>query len=110
VDKDTAGDGSLLAFDEYGNAKGGVRNVFVDVPIAANGVLGKGRTTAQDRLCQLGGTKVSLPDEMLKTLYKSSADYQDRVSKRLDALIKDGWFLPEYAKDVRVDAQAARIP
>ena len=58
VDQDTANDGSHLALDELGNAKGGVRNVWVDVPIATYGVFGKGKTTAQDRLCQLAGTEV----------------------------------------------------
>ena len=101
---------NTIAVDEYGNAKGGVRNVFVDVPIATNGVLGKGKTQAQDRLCQLGGTKVALPEATVKKLYKSGADYQDRVNKRLDALVKEGWFLPEYVDDVRRDAAAAKIP
>ena len=101
---------NAIAVDEYGNAKGGVRNVFVDVPIATNGVLGKGKSQAQDRLCQLGGTKVGLPEGTLKKLYKSGADYQDRVNKRLEALVKEGWFLPEYVEDVRKDAAAARIP
>jgi len=101
---------NMVGVDEYGNAKGGVRNVFVDVPIASNGVLGKGKTPAQDRLCQLGGTKVALPDATLKQLYRSRADYQDRVNKRLDALVKDGWFLPEYVDDVRKDAAAVKIP
>jgi Alpha/beta hydrolase domain len=110
VDKDTTNDGSLLALDQYGNAKGGVRNVFVDVPIATNGVLGKGKTQAQDRLCQLGGTKVPLPDETLRKLYKNRGDYQERVNKRLNELMKEGWFLPEYADDVRADAKSARIP
>jgi len=110
VDKDTTGDGSLLALDQYGNTKGGVRSVFVDVPVAANGVLGKGKTPAQDRLCQLGGTKVPLADEKLKTLYKSGSDYQNRVTTRLNELIRDGWFLPEYANDVRTDAKNVRIP
>jgi hypothetical protein len=103
-------DGSAVALDQYGNAKGGVRNVFVDVPIATNGVLGKGKTPAQDRLCQLGGTKVPLPVEVLGKLYKDGADYQSRVNKRLDELVRDGWFLPEYATDARADAKAARIP
>jgi len=101
---------NAVAVDEYGNAKGGVRNVFVDVPIAANGVLGKGKTPAQDRLCQLGGTKVRLADATLHQLYKSHGDYQDRVNKRLDALVKEGWFLPEFVDDVRKDAAAVKIP
>jgi len=110
VDKDTNGDGSLLALDQYGNAKGGVRNVFVDVPIATNGVLGKGKTPAQDRLCQLGGTKVALAEEKLRKLYKSSDDYRNRVNTRLDELIREGWFLKEYAGDVRDDAKRVTIP
>ncbi len=98
-----------VAVDEYGNAKGGVRNVFVDVPVAANGVLGKGRTPQQDRLCQLGGTKVMLPAETLAKLYGNNASYQKRVNTRLRDLVKKGWFLPEYADDVRKDARAVSI-
>ncbi len=98
-----------VAVDEYGNAKGGVRNVFVDVPVAANGVLGKGRTTQQDRLCQLGGTKVMLPPETLAKLYRNSDGYRKRVNARLKELVKEGWFLPEYVDDVRTDAEGVQI-
>ena len=100
---------NAVVVDEYGNAKGGVRNVFVDVPIASNGVLAKGKTPAQDRLCQLGGTKVMLPDATLVKLYKNSDRYQKRVNARLAELVKDGWFLPEYADEVRKDAKGVRI-
>jgi alpha/beta hydrolase family protein len=100
---------NAVAVDEYGNAKGGVRNVFVDVPIASNSVLAKGKTPAQDRLCQLGGTKVMLPDATLVKLYKNSDGYQKRVNARLAELVKEGWFLPEYADDVRKDAKGVRI-
>ena len=31
-----------------------------------------------------------------KVLLQDSADYQNRVNKRLDELIRDGWFLPPY--------------
>jgi Alpha/beta hydrolase domain len=98
-----------VALDEFGNAKGGVRNVFVDVPIAANGVLGKGKTPAQDRLCQLGGTKVMLPETTLTKLYKNGDGYQKRVNARLAELVREGWFLPEYVQDVRKDAQDVSI-
>ena len=110
VDRDTAGDGSPLALDEYGNAKGGVRNVWVDVPIATYGVFGKGKTQQQDRLCQLAGTKVALETDALRKLYRGSADYVARVEQRLKQLISDGWFLPEYAEMVRADARAAQLP
>jgi hypothetical protein len=110
VDNDAANDASPLALDEHGNARGGVRNVWVDVPIATYGVMGKGKTTAQDRLCQLGGTEVALSDAVLKKLYSSKDDYARRVEQRMKQLITDGWFLPEYADMVRGDVKATTIP
>ena len=110
VDRDEAGDGSPLALDEHGNAKGGIRNIWVDVPIATYGVFGKGKTQQQDRLCQLAGTKVPLADDVLRRLYRGSADYVARVEQRLKQLMNDGWFLPEYADMVRTDARAVQIP
>jgi hypothetical protein len=110
VDQNPAGDGSHLALDEFGNAKGGIRNVWVDVPIATYGVFGVGKTQAQNRLCQLAGTKVPLPDATLRTRYRNKADYVDKVNRRLRELVAAGWFLPEYADAVRADANAANIP
>ena len=110
VDQDPKNDGSHLALDEHGNAKGGIRNVWVDVPIATYGVFGKGRTPQQDRLCQLAGTKVPLADAVLRKQYKGSGDYTARVEQRLKQLIAEGWFLPEYAEMVRADARAVRVP
>ena len=110
VDQNTANDGSFLALDEHGNAKGGIRNVFVDVPVAANGVMGKGKTTAQDRLCLLAGTKVPLKTEVLRRLYTSTDDYVAKVDRRLRELVDAGWFLPEYADAVRADARKAAFP
>ncbi len=110
VDQDATGDGSPLALDAFGNATGGIRNVWVDVPMATYGVMGKGKTTATDRLCLLAGTKSPLPDATLRMLYPSRAQYATRVDERLTQLIAEGWFLPEYADRVRADAQAAAIP
>jgi hypothetical protein len=110
VDQNTAGDGSHLALDEYGNAKGGIRNIWVDVPTATNGVFGQGKTEAGNRLCQLAGTKARLPDATLKKLYPTKEEYVRRANRRLDELIAEGWFLPEYADAIRKDIQAVEIP
>jgi hypothetical protein len=110
VDRDPSGDGSFLALDEFGNAKGGIRNVWVDVPIATYGVFGKGKSTAQDRLCQLGGTEVSLPPATLTRLHTNAERYRTRVRQRLTDLVLAGWFLPEYADAVMRDAAATAIP
>jgi hypothetical protein len=105
VDQNTVNDGSHLALDEHGNAKGGVRNVWVDVPIATYGVFGKGKTTAQDRLCLLAGTEVALTDATRKTLYPSKTDYVRKVESRVNELVKAGWFLPEYVDALKKDAE-----
>ena len=110
VDQDPKNDGSHLALDEHGNATGGIRNVWVDVPIATYGVFGKGKTQQQDRLCQLAGTKVPLAAEVLRKLYRSNADYTARVEQRLKQFIADGWFLSEYADMARADAKNVVIP
>jgi hypothetical protein len=110
VDQDTAGDNSPLALDGNGNAKGGVRNVWVDVPIATYGVMGKGKTQAQDRQCQLAGTEVPLPAATLKSLYRDKSDYETKVEKRLGELVKEGWFLPEYVDVIKADARATAFP
>ncbi len=110
VDQNTSNDGSPLALDEHGNAQGGIRNVWVDVPTATNGVFGKGKTPAQDRLCQLAGTKVPLPDATLKKLYPSKSAYVTKVRQRLDQLVAQGWFLPEYVDTVRREADAMPLP
>ena len=110
VDGDTAGDGSHLALDEFGNAKGGIRNVWVDVPIATYGVFGKGKTTAQDRLCMLAGTEVPLPADTMRKLYRNNADYGERVNRRLQQLVSEGWFLPEYVDTVKADVKVTTIP
>jgi len=78
--------------------------------VAADGVKGKGKTTAQDRLCLLAGTKVPLAPEVLRRLYKSKDDYVAQVDRRLKELVDAGWFLPEYADAVRADARAAALP
>ena len=110
VDQDPANDGSHLALDEHGNATGGIRNVWVDVPIATHGVFGKGKTTATDRLCLLAGTKVPLAADTLKKLYPRRDQYATAVGRRLGELIAQGWFLPEYADMVRRDAQQTPLP
>jgi hypothetical protein len=110
VDQNPANDGSHLALDEFGNARGGVRNVWVDVPVATHGVFGKGKTTATDRLCLLAGTKVPLADTALRALYRDKAQYIERVNRRLESLVAEGWFLAEYVDLVRSDAAATAIP
>ena len=108
VDYNTENDGSLLALDEYGNVKGGIRNPYVDVPVKSYRVPNAGAeppitnahpfvavrgAAAQNQLCGLANYELPLPPAQLKKLYKDKKDYQTKVQQRYDELVKQGWAL-----------------
>jgi hypothetical protein len=119
VDRNVANDGSLMALDEHGNPRGGIRNPYVDVPAKKYGVRNEGAVppipnahpfvavrgeAAQNQLCGLAGYEIDFPAAQLKKLYRNSKDYQARVARSVDALTKQGWSLPVYREVVLGDA------
>jgi hypothetical protein len=110
VDNDTSNDGSPLALDEFGNALGGVRNTYVDVPVAQYGVPNVGSTPAAAFTCSIAGYRLPFSEDTLRSLYKNRAQYIREVNRRLKELKREGWFLPEYADVVRRDALQIDIP
>jgi hypothetical protein len=109
-DNNSANDGSRLALDENGNAKGGVRNTYVDVPVAQYGVPNAGAMPAANFNCSIAGWRIAYDEETLRELYKNHGAYISKLNRRLMELVREGWMLPEYAEDVRADAQAISIP
>jgi hypothetical protein len=119
MDYNTAGDGTLMALDEYGNVKGGIRNPYVDVPVKKYGVPNSGAQppiknphpflaargeAAQNQLCGLANYEEALQAALLRKLYKDKKDYQTKVEQRYDELMKQGWALPVYRSVVLGDA------
>ena len=43
-------------------------------------------------------------------LYANHDAYVSRAKRRLDELIAEGWFLPEYAEAIRREIQMKEIP
>jgi hypothetical protein len=121
------GKGSLLALDEFGNVKGGIRNTYVDVPVKSFHVPNEGaepriskpnhfiaarRINGQDpdaQLCGLGNFESALSNEQLKKLYKSPKSYYNKVAQRYDELVKAGWALPVYREMVLAEAGRVRF-
>jgi hypothetical protein len=66
------GKGSLLALDENGNFRGGIRNTYVDVPVKS---------------------------------FHVPKDYYNKVARRFDELVKEGWALPVYREMVLSEAR-----
>jgi Alpha/beta hydrolase domain len=119
--------GSLLALDEFGNVRGGIRNTYVDVPAKSFHVPNEGaeprianpnhfiaarRINGQDpdaQLCGLGNFEVELTKDQLKKLYKKPGDYYNKVARRFDELVKEGWALPVYREMVLAEAAGVKF-
>jgi hypothetical protein len=121
VDRNAENDGSLMALDEFGNARGGIRNPYVDVPASKYGVRNEGASppiqnahpfvavrdaAAQNQLCGLAGYEGRLTAAQLRTLYGGKDKYRAKVAQRLDELTKQGWSLPVYRDVILADASA----
>ena len=119
VDRNTANDGSLVALDEFGNPKGGIRNPYVDVPVAKYGVPNEGAVPPTpntvpwvalrgeagiNQLCGLTGYQIALPAAQLRTLYGNREGYVAKVRQRVDELTRQGWSLPIYREQILADA------
>jgi hypothetical protein len=110
---------SMTDLDENGNVKGGVRNPYVDVPVAKFSVRNEAANPpipnpsawvaahgqgAPGQMCGLAGYQTSYSKDQLQKLYGNKKTYQDRVKKRLAELEKTGWSLPVYRDSILADA------
>jgi hypothetical protein len=102
-----------IAVDSNGNARGGVRNTYVDVPVAKYSVPNHASPkpgTRDDFYCGIAGIETPLSGDQLHALYKDVAAYRGKVKQRLAELTGAGWFLSDYSEQVISDAEKVRIP
>ncbi len=98
-----AGGPSNLVLDAEGNAKGGIRSPWVDVPTAKHSGLGN----SGGPLGFLAGSTELFDAATLQRLYPGGkADYMRRFNKALDGAIKAGFILPTDRTDIRALAEA----
>jgi hypothetical protein len=119
LDRDLSNDGSMMALDANGNPQGGIRTVYVDVPVAkyvirpaalnpvvANAApyIASGGQNAANLMCGLSTAQIAMPPAKLKEMYKNKQGYVKAVETRLTALEKAGWSLPVYREMILSDA------
>jgi hypothetical protein len=119
LDRDQQNDGSLIALDENGNPRGGIRSPYVDVPVmkysirppaadpvvpGASAYIAAGGVQAARQMCGLAGAQTPFDAAKLKQLYKTKKNYVTMVEKRLNELEKQGWSLPVYHDMIMGDA------
>jgi hypothetical protein len=120
LDRNEHNDGSLMAFDEHGNPRGGIRNPYVDVPTAryvirpaaitpvgpkASAYIAARGQQAANQMCGLGSAEIAFSKEKLRELYRNKRNYTQMVERRLTELEKAGWSLPVYRELILGDAQ-----
>jgi hypothetical protein len=119
LDRDQSNDGSMMALDEHGNPRGGIRTTYVDVPAArytisppalnpvvahAAPYIATGGQQAANLMCRLSTSQADFPAAKLKALYKTKQAYAAAVAKRLTELEHAGWSLPVYREMILADA------
>ncbi len=109
IDRNVNNDGSLMVLDEHGNPVGGIRNSYVDVPVAqyvAGNTLSPGQDEEMSVVCRLSVYEVPFSKAKLRQLYGSKANYLRQVDENLDKLEAQGWSLPVYHDLIMADAEA----
>lgn len=109
--------GSMLALDEHGNPRGGIRNPYVDVPVAryvpvntpADPPIPNASPLFIPLLCNLGGYEEAFTPQQLRAMYGSPQKYVSRVEQRLTELERAGWSLPVYRDLILADARAVKF-
>jgi hypothetical protein len=118
MDLFTVNDGSLMQLDEFGNAMGGIRNTYVDMPLfkytmvnpANPATTGAGSGRMQTPLlCRLSGYQTAIDAATVKKKYGTPANYVAQVEKRLKELEAQGWSLPVYRDIILGDAKAVKF-
>ena len=101
IDLASVGVVSEAAVDEHGNARGGVRSPFLDVPLARYEV-----HATPGALCQLAGRETAFAVDVLEDLYGDAATYEQRFTEELDETISAGFLLPRDRADILAAARA----
>jgi hypothetical protein len=120
LDRDQSNDGSMMALDEHGNPRGGIRTTYVDVPTAkyvirpaavtpvipnASAYIATRGQNAANQMCGLSTAQIAIPQAKLKEMYQNKQAYVKAVETRLTALEKAGWSLPLYREMILDDAK-----
>jgi hypothetical protein len=100
-----------VARDRFGNALGGLRTPFLDVPTATYSPTdGVAQDTALSGLCFLIGYNTPFSPATLHSLYGSHSDYLAKVARESSDLVRQGFWLPSDAKQVVQQAAQADVP
>ena len=103
--------GRTIARDAHGNALGGMRTSYFDVPTATiHATCGETPEDLRGERCDFYAWDEPFSAAKLRSLYGSHDEYVARVNDSLDTLVAARWFLAEDAVEFRDEAGIASVP
>ncbi|HEY7105813.1 MAG TPA: alpha/beta hydrolase domain-containing protein [Acidimicrobiia bacterium] len=102
-------DGRTVVRDQHGNAVGGVRSVYVDVPTASIMPTSLAPGGVLSNPCAYLGYQLDFSTDTLEHLYTSHAGYAKAVAKRVGQLVDEGYLLPSAAREQIATARNSSI-
>lgn len=87
-----------IALDQFGNALGGVRSPYLDVPTATYFA-----STGGGGLCGNLGHKTAFSWSRLESLYGTSRNYAAKVAASVDRLMRERWLTEGDARRVKAE-------
>jgi hypothetical protein len=95
-------DDSMIARDEHGNAKGGIRLPDIEVPLA--------RWYGATKRNRLGGADEAFDLAKVRSLYSTHDDYVAKIEESVEQLVTAGFISQEAAEDFIDEAKASCVP
>jgi hypothetical protein len=103
--------GRLIERDKHGNARGGLRTSYFEVPIATvHATNGETPVNLRAERCDFFAWDEPFSRETLISLYATHDNYVSQVNDALDQIVANRWYLPEDAAAIREEAANADLP
>jgi hypothetical protein len=97
--------------DQFGNAEGGVRTPFLDVPIATYVPTDTAaHTTLLSGFCVLDGYNIPFSDAQLDPLYRNHGAYVSSFAQETATLVRERFWLSPDATEAVERAASAHVP
>jgi hypothetical protein len=98
-----------VKLDEHGNAVGGFRTPYLDVPVATYYARSKPADEKSRPFCDSQGYKVPFEKEKIKALYPTRESYLRKVNSMVDSMVKERLFTATDGEKIKKEAEKLSV-
>jgi len=88
--------------DEYGNAKGGVRSPYVDLPTVRY-IASAPAADISNMFHRLIGLEEPIPVDKLRSMYKSREAYLEKFNAQIDQMVAERWLFADNGETLKAE-------